>query len=221
VDRIRRERDKCDVMKPLLIFGAGGHGRAVIGAAIESGLKPDLISDDHSDAKSMLGFPLLSSDDVRSLGAFRFVVAIGTSSIRRAKFDWLVSLGGEPETIIHPRASVSPFACVGKGSVIFSLAHLDPCVEVGENCILNVAAHIGHDSIIEEDCHISANTVLGGGCIIKRGATINLGAIVNVGVTIGEYSELAMGALVSKDVPPHYRAISPHKKEAILLPIVA
>ena len=38
--------------------------------------------------------------------------------------------------------------------------------------------------------------------VIKRNAYIGAGAIILPGVTIGEYSIVAAGAVVTKDVPP-------------------
>lgn len=39
--------------------------------------------------------------------------------------------------------------------------------------------------------------------VIKKGAYIGLGATILSGVTVGEYSVVAAGALVNKDVPPN------------------
>lgn len=38
---------------------------------------------------------------------------------------------------------------------------------------------------------------------IKKGASLGAGAVILAGVTVGEYSLVAAGALVTKDVPPH------------------
>lgn len=207
-------------MKPLLIFGAGGHAKAVIATALASGVLPDLVAADGSREKSFLGIPFLPAEDVAHIeGGFRFIVAIGNSSIRRQRFDWLLSVGGEPLTLVHPRASVSEYVEIGRGSVIFALAHIDPCVSIGENCILNAGAMIGHDSIIGDDCHISVNACLGGGCHVGRGAWVSIGAAIKEGVRIGEESFVSLGAILSHDLPAKHKAISPHKREAIILPI--
>lgn len=39
--------------------------------------------------------------------------------------------------------------------------------------------------------------------LVKRGASLGAGAVILAGITIGEYSMVAAGALVSRDVPPH------------------
>jgi hypothetical protein len=60
---------------------------------------------------------------------------------------------------------------------------------------------------------------VGAGCHIGEASFLGIGAIINNGVTVGRSAFLAMGALVSHDVPPHFKAVSPHRKEAILAPI--
>lgn len=43
--------------------------------------------------------------------------------------------------------------------------------------------------------------------LVKRGASLGAGAVILAGVTIGEYSLVAAGALVTKDVPPYALAV--------------
>jgi acyl-[acyl carrier protein]--UDP-N-acetylglucosamine O-acyltransferase len=50
-------------------------------------------------------------------------------------------------------------------------------------------------------------------------STVGSATFINNGVTVGRSAFLAMGALVSHDVPPHFKAVSPHRKEAVLTPI--
>jgi len=207
-------------MKPFLIFGAGGHAKAVIEAARASNNAPDLIADDDPRASSFLGVPVLAANDIDKLpNGFRFVVAIGNCATRKEKFQWLCDLGGEPETIIHPRACVSSLSQIGAGTVIFPMATIDPCVSIGENSIINIGAVVGHDCRIGNHCHVSANAALGGGAVVEDCAWISLGASVQEGTTIGEGAFIAMGAMISRDVPAHHKAISPHRREAAILPI--
>lgn len=210
--------DSKQSMNPLLIYGAGGHAKCVIETALACGQKVGAILDDHPHAETVLGVPVLRTDSFApaDLRYYRFIIAIGDCSIRCEKFDWLCNLGATPETLIHPRANVSSSANIGRGSVLFALSHLDPCVTVGDNCIVNVGALIGHDSIVEDDCHISANACVGGACHIGRGAWISLGASIKEGVQIGAGAFVGLGAMVSHDVPANCNAISPHRREAAI-----
>jgi sugar O-acyltransferase (sialic acid O-acetyltransferase NeuD family) len=204
-------------MNPLIIFGAGGHGKCIINAALLSRECPALVIDDAPKCAELLGVPVVRSYCPKQ--GFRFVVAIGHSETRREKFDLLVSYGGLPATIIHPAASVADGSEIGDGTVVLSGATIDPSVTVGENCIVNVGAIIGHDCTVGNDCHISGNASVCGGVTIGEGVWVGVGAIIKEGVTIGDGAYIAMGALVTHDIPPHHKAISPHRKEAMILPI--
>lgn len=207
---------------PFYIFGAGGQAKCIINALLESDDYPSAVIDDHPNSGSLLGVPLFSSDHHTLFQMpFRFIVAIGNPVIRREKFDMLKGLGGKPQSVIHPKASVSNYAQIGDGTVVFTNAMVDPCVAIGENAIINVGALVGHDSRVADDAHVSAGAIVGAMCRINEGAFVGIGAIVNPGVTVGPRCYIAMGALISKDVPADTKAISPQRKEAILLPVHA
>ena len=216
---LRRLAKRNPMQKPFYTFGAGCQARCILNAALEAGYRPSAFLDDHPQASDLLGVPIFVAAGFPFEPGFRFVVGIGDCDRRREKFDLLVSKGGEPMTIIHPDSSVSRFSRIGAGTVVFAYALLDPCVRVDENCIVNAGAMIGHDAIVERDAHISAGARVGAGCHIGEASFLGIGAIINNGVTVGRSAFLAMGVLVSHDVPPHYKAVSPHRKEAILTPI--
>lgn len=207
-----------DLMNPLLIFGAGGQAKCIANAAIQGGESPFAFLDDNPKSATLFGLPVLFTETFSPPTQFRFIVAVGNPVFRREKFDWLKRLGGEPATIIHPDASVSLLSEIGPGTIVFANAMLDPCVSIGENCIVNCGAMIGHDSVVENDAHVSAGAIVGAMSRIGRGAFVGIGAMVNPATTIGEFAYIAMGAMISKDVPPNMKAISPHRKEAVLLP---
>lgn len=201
-----------------LIYGAGGHAKAVIDAAIESGSFPDAILDDHPTVDRLLGIPVFQTSSIVLPPEFRFHVAIGNCKMRKEKFEFLRSLGGIPATVIHPFSSVSRFSEVGVGTSILHGAVIDPCVKIGDNCIVNDGAVIGHDSIIGNHAHVSANVALGGSCRVGECAWISLGASIQEGTRIGDRAFIGLGAMISRDVPADYNAISPHRKEAVFFP---
>jgi sugar O-acyltransferase (sialic acid O-acetyltransferase NeuD family) len=216
---LRRLDKRNPMQKPFYIFGTGCQGRCILNAALEAGYRPSAFLDDHPQASDLLGVPIFVAAGFPFEPGFRFVVGIGDCHRRREKFDLLLSKGGEPMTIIHPDSSVSRFSRIGAGTVVFAYALLDPCVRVDENCIVNAGAMIGHDAIVERDTHVSGGARVGAGCHIGEASFLGIGAIINNGVTVGRSAFLAMGALVSHDVPPHFKAVSPHRKEAVLTPI--
>lgn len=211
-------------MKPLLVFGAGGQAKSVIATIHATGRSLDLVSVDGRHDSTFLGVPVIPASKVHALrGGFRFIVAIGDCATRRAKFDWLLSLGGEPETLIHPRANVSEFVEIGRGSVVFSMAHIDPCVSIGENCIVNIGAMIGHDCIIESHTHVSGLVVLSGGTHIGEGAWIGAGTSTRELSKVGAGAYIGAGSVIVRDIParhvafgnPAHRQMRPIEERAL------
>ncbi len=207
------------MQNPLYIFGAGGHGRVIIDTAMECNDRPSIVLDDHPHAANLFGIQIFSAVDFPFEPGFRFVVAIGDPAVRREKFEWLLGKGGLPATIIHPAASVSKQSTIGRGTLVFARAIIDPSVTIGENAIINAGAIVGHDSVICDDAHVSGGALVGANARVGQATFVGLGAIVSSGVKVGDGAFIAMGALVSHDVPDRFKAVSPHRREAILAPI--
>ena len=75
------------------------------------------------------------------------------------------------------------------------LITIEDNVDIGPRVI--IAAHDSSYHCILPDIPVICKEVL-----IKRNVYIDAGAIILAGVTIGEYSIVAAGAVVTKDVPP-------------------
>jgi len=109
------------------------------------------------------------------------------------------------------------FAYVGDNTVIGdnvkigSLAHIDYDVVIGENTMIEGLVYIPPKSRIEKNVFIGPAVSLTNdpyppsgkmvGVVIKEGAIIGSKAVVLGGVTIGKNSVVAMGSVVTKDVP--------------------
>ena len=109
------------------------------------------------------------------------------------------------------------FAYVGDNTVIGdnvkigSLAHVDYNVEIGENTMIEGLAYIPPLSRIGKNVFIGPAVSLTNdpyppsekliGVTIKDGAIIGSRAVIKAGVTVGRNSVVAMGAVVTKDVP--------------------
>src|SRR5262249_56532146 len=92
---------------PLLIVGAGAHGRAVLELADQLGMTVAGFLDDVHPVKSVInGYSVLGTtsllDDKAFVGKFRSIVAIGNSIARRRFSDRIRAHGSEPAILIHP-----------------------------------------------------------------------------------------------------------------------
>ncbi|SRR5579875_1010354 len=101
---------------------------------------------------------------------------------------------------------------IGDNVKIGSLAHVDYNVKIGENTMIEGMVYIPPLSRIGKNVFIGPAASLTNdpyptstkmiGVTIEDGAVIGSRAVIKAGVTVGRNSVVAMGAVVTKDVPP-------------------
>lgn len=191
----------------LLIWGTGGHAKVVLDTALSCG-EYDSISfvDDAIDRTGMefCGFPVLSAPE--NLGrrpGELFLIGIGDNRSRRRCFDRAQAFGLVPATLVHPAATISRSATIGRGTLVMPGVVVNSDAVVGDNCILNTGAIIEHDCRIGEDVHISPRAVLGGRAVVERLSHVGIGAVLLPDATVGVEAVVGGGAVVLKEAPAH------------------
>ena len=101
---------------------------------------------------------------------------------------------------------------IGDNVSIGSLAHIDYGVKIGENTRIEGSVYIPPLSRIGKNVFIGPAAVLTNdpyppskrliGVVVEDDVVIGGGAMIKAGVRIGKGSVVAMGAIVTKDVPP-------------------
>lgn len=191
----------------LAILGASGHGKVVADIAIHAGWQDITFYDDvwprktrleHWDVRGTLA--MLLHDLPHFDGV---VVAIGHNGIREAKLDALLNHGARVVSLVHPRATVSPLAQLGAGSVVMAGAVVNAFAELGMGTIINSAATVDHDCRLEACVHVAPGANVAGDVEIRRTSWIGAGAVVRQGVTIGEGVTVGAGAAVVSDIDGH------------------
>lgn len=192
----------------MVIFGAGGHGRVVVDAALAAGMSPAWIVDDHPPGLEIYGVRVLNSADRRwrGLTSFRFIVAVGRNETRERIHRELLARGGEPVSIVHPSAVVSPRAWVGRGTVVMAGVVVNPGARVGDNVILNTACSVDHDCDIADHVHLCPGTRIAGAVRIGTRAMLGTGTCVIPKVTIGSDTTIGAGSVVIRDLPSRAEA---------------
>lgn len=123
-----------------------------------------------------------------------------------------------PDAKIGKGVKIWNFAYVGSGTVIGdnvkigSLAHVDYDVRIGSGTKVEGEAYIPPMSRIGKGVFIGPAAVLTNdpyppskkmiGVTIEDGAVIGARAVIKAGVRVGKRSVVAMGAVVTRDVPP-------------------
>ena len=185
--------------QPLMIFGAGGHGRVVADAAVAAGYEVLGFLDD--DPHARIGPPWRMLDEASAPTDVAVHVAIGNNEQRRAVTDRRVVRGCAIPAVIHPSAVVSPTARIGDGVFIGPLAVVNAHAVIGKGVIVNTAAVVEHDCRIGAFCHLAPRSVLGGGVHVGAGCLVGIGSAVLPGVAIDDGGVVAAGAVVTTDVP--------------------
>lgn len=83
---------------------------------------------------------------------------------------------------------------IGNDTMIEGLVYISPLSRIGNNVFIGPSASLTNDPFPPSEKLI--------GVIINDNAIIGSRAVIKAGVTIGENSVVAMGAVVTKDVPP-------------------
>ena len=200
--------DLAPTLPNLRLFGAGGHGRVVADAALLMRAWGTVVASDRDAAKCvgelLPGIPLMAmTDSGRADGARSKVhVAIGHNGHRLQEvLYWMNCWGADClATVVHPSATVSPFATVDAGCFVAAAATLAPGSRVGLACIINHGVVVDHDVQIDAFSHLAPNATLGGGVVVGQRVLIGAGAVVLPGVCIFDDVVIGAGAVVRTSI---------------------
>jgi acetyltransferase EpsM len=194
----------------ILIFGGGGHAKAVIDLIRALRSYPIAgILDDHLDpGTTVMGVPVLGTaallESLYNEGLRLAVNAVGGISKMETRirvFESLAGAGFSCPTLVHPSAWVEPGAELSAGIQVFPHAYLGSESRVGFGCIVNTGAVVSHDCVLDPYVNLSPGALLAGNVRVGRGTLIGMGVTVNLGVSVGENARLGNSAVIKSDVP--------------------
>lgn len=202
----RLKPDNIGIMDALII-GAGGHGKVVLDILREAGKHRPigfLDADPALTGSTIQGVPVLGQFNQlpklrqKAGGA---VVAIGDNRTRLQYAELLTRQGFELLSAIHPSATISSTAKIGKGVVIASGAIIAADASIGDCVIVNTGAIVDHECTIETAVHICPAAALAGRVQVGTLAFLGLGCRIIQCLTIGRHAVVGAGAVVIRDVP--------------------
>lgn len=185
-------------MRPLLIVGAGGHGRAVAEAVLMGSdwSLAGFVDDGWPGLREVWGHPVIGSTDALASCRERAhcaIVAIGNNAVREALHRRLLEAGFELATVIHPKALVSPRAKLGAGCAVMAGAIVGTEAVLGEGAIVNCGAIVDHHCRVEDFGHLGTGACMAGGAVLGRGAWMQAGAALGYGVSVADGELLSPG----------------------------
>tara|TARA_B100000787_G_C16197323_1_gene301921 strand:- start:2037 stop:2615 length:579 start_codon:yes stop_codon:yes gene_type:complete len=191
-------------MNDIILIGGGGHCKAVIDVIEQEGRFKIIGIVDKLEllGSKVLGYSVIGNDaDLDNL-AKKYKYALITAGqiksplLRIKLFKLAENSGFILASIISPRAYISKYAIVGRGTIIMHDALINANAQIGENCIINSKTLIEHDCVISNHCHISTNTTINGGVVVKSGCFIGSGVTTKESITITENSFVKAGSLL-------------------------
>lgn len=195
-----------DDAMPLVIIGAGGHGRAVLDVAASSNRKVLAFIDEALAGQHMLGVPIIAhADDMGLPSDVAFFVAIGDNSLRQkiVKKTQSEMPNVKQATLIHKTAYVSPYASLSPGCVVMGQVFIGPNCRIDEGCILNTASQIDHDGTMLEYASLGPKACLGGTVKLGKRSIVAISATVKHGLEIGDDSLLGAHSYLHQSMPDH------------------
>ncbi|HWX20983.1 MAG TPA: NeuD/PglB/VioB family sugar acetyltransferase [Candidatus Binatia bacterium] len=202
-------------MKDLIILGTGGNCIDILDAVLALNESGGMLQyrvrgflDDNKEVwgQEVQGCRVLGPlSHARNYSDCLFANGIGSFHNYWRKPDIIATTGLPDEafvSIVHPRASVSRFAALGRGTVVLQNATINSGVRVGCHVIILPNAVLSHDTVVGDHTCIASSACLAGGVQIGKACYLGAQCAVSNGVRIGDFSLAGIGAVVLQDVPP-------------------
>jgi sugar O-acyltransferase (sialic acid O-acetyltransferase NeuD family) len=110
-------------------------------------------------------------------------------------------------TVVHPNASLSPFAVLGYNVLIMAGVVITANGKIGNHICILPNSVIHHDTIIGDYTLIGSNVTVAGHTTIGSMCYIGSGTSVINNVTIGDKSLVGMGTNVIRVLPENAKAV--------------
>lgn len=192
----------------VVILGAGGHAKVVIGVLKALGETILGVLDDDSTkwGHDLMGVPILGPMSLLDNHlSNRAVIAIGSNRIRKQVAERAAAV--EWATLIHPAAWVDRHAQLDAGTIVCAGAVIQPQARLGKHVIVNTAASVDHDCVLADYAQIGPGVHLAGTVVLGEGVMMGTGSIAIPSVKIGDWTTVGAGAVVISDLPSGVTAV--------------
>lgn len=199
---------------PVIILGAGGHGKVVINALLASKREIIGIVDSHHQVgDQVLGVKVIG-DDTKvfefSPSAVELVNGIGAlpdSDVRWRLTATFREKGYTFATVVHPQTIIAPDVILEEGVQLMAGSIIQPGSLIGQDTIVNTRVSIDHDCTIGNGCHIAPGTVVNGSVTIDQRSFIGTGSCIIQNITIGERVIVGAGSIICANIPSFVKII--------------
>ncbi|MEH6947942.1 acetyltransferase [Bacillus sp. JJ634] len=197
----------------IVVVGEGGHSKVIKDIILSNshyniiGYLDDKYKEEINLEQVFYGPLSMVSKLLEYYSEIKFIIAIGSNSVRKQIVEKLNLPDNYFLSIQHRSAIVSPLSQVGVGTVIMPNAVINADSMIGSHVIINTGAVVEHDNKIDNYAHISPNATLTGSVVIEEGVQVGAGATLIPSVHIGEWSIIGAGATVIHNIPSYSTAV--------------
>lgn len=189
----------------IVLYGAGGHGKAVADVVEKQGRYELAGFLDDSLSGEVYGIPVLGGEGelapIRDSGIRHAIASTGYADMRNTFDERLLAAGFELATAVHPSAQIARGVTLGEGSMIMAGTVVGPDTVLGRSCIVNTCASLDHDCVLGDYVHMAPGANLCGGVRVGTHTLIGIAAAVIPERRIGDRVIIGAGALVLADIP--------------------
>ncbi|MGV3599475.1 MAG: acetyltransferase [Bacteroidota bacterium] len=194
-------------MESIIIVGAGGMGREVLGMLKNiNACKLEYIIEGFVDDGKTAGdivnnMPVLGGIEYLNTVSKRtgVVIAISLPNVRKAIFDTITNPHIFFPAIIHPSVTISDreFVNIGQGCVLCINTVLTVNITLGDFVIINAGAIINHDASIHSFSTIMPGVNISTGAQVGEGCYIGTGSKISKPETISPWQKLPAGTIIA------------------------
>jgi sugar O-acyltransferase (sialic acid O-acetyltransferase NeuD family) len=195
---------------PLIILGVSGNAYDVldivdaINASCSTWRPAGFLDDVCPPGSEHIGLPILGKlADAAQFEDYWFINAIGSDSSYRLRPSVIAATGLPVErfaTLVHPMASVSSRAKLGRGVYVNHGASVAGAVVIGDHATLGSGCIVGHDTVVGEYAILAPGAVISGFVRLESNCYIGAAVMVRQKVRIGAGALVGIGAVVIRDV---------------------
>ncbi|RMF52154.1 MAG: transferase, partial [Bacteroidetes bacterium] len=136
-----------------------------------------------------------------------YVLAIGSSPVRRHLAERLANTPLAAARLVHPEASVHPSSPLGAGTIVCRGVTVTVDVRIGSHVILNLHCTVGHDVVLADFTTAHPGVHISGNARTGEAVELGTGSVLLPGVRVGASTRIGAGAVVVRDLPEGVTAV--------------
>ena len=191
--------------RPLLIFPFNGNGLEALDCLGDAWTLAGFVDDTpEKQGRTAHGHPVYAREALARLPEASVLAVPGSPTSYPYRRKLIEELGVAPERfarVVHPRASVSPLATLGRNLLLLAGVVVTSDAVIGDHVCVLANTVIHHDVAIGDWSLVGSNVVLAGGSAIGANCYVGSGSNVKNGVRVGDGALVGLGSNVVRDVP--------------------